>query len=461
MHQQLYLEYSKNQKSNLNASPIFDIDQEIITPDALKAKRLWVGWREEIRDGKKTKVPYNARTGGKAMADNSSTWSTYTEAGKWAENNCDLGSDYLFGPGLEFSPIPGTNFHTAGIDLDTCRDPETEVIEPWANYIIERFASYTISPSRTGVKIFFVYDMDDFLTIKALFKDGQGGMMFKRQSETGHPPGIEVYREKQFFAFTEAKLESSPAELRVVDPSEFEWIVKGVGPKFKDSATKSKTKSSGDQSNSAKAFSLGAKLKWEGKTYEEMRDALLSSDDGGIADWAKTKGMLNGEREMHRIFDKANGKQEGLGETVVNMKGISKTVATLEDLNKRFARLEVLGEPSVYVSRADYLPIKDDDLQRRLEDEVVLLGHQYLPAAYAWKESRGKHIYRRIQFTNQNVTEDTFNLFRGLGVTAKAGSCNLIKQHIFEVICSSDEKSYEAMLSLMAWQLQNIGSLRG
>jgi primase-polymerase (primpol)-like protein len=156
----LYLEGKEFQKSNLNASEIFEIDQETITPDALKTKRLWVGWREEVRDGNITKVPYNARTDGKAMADNSSTWSTYETVNSWGDNHNDPNGDLMFGPGLELAPIPGTNFHLAGIDLDTCRDDETGAIEPWASEIIDRFASYTeISPSWTGVKIYFLYDI--------------------------------------------------------------------------------------------------------------------------------------------------------------------------------------------------------------------------------------------------------------------------------------------------------------
>ena len=36
-----------------------------------------------------------------------------------------------------------------------------------------------------------------------------------------------------------------------------------------------------------------------------MRDALLSHEDPEIAEWARTKGLANGERELRRIFDKA------------------------------------------------------------------------------------------------------------------------------------------------------------
>jgi hypothetical protein len=47
----------------------------------------------------------------------------------------------------------------AGVDLDGCRNPETGAIAPWAQRIIDDFASYTeVSPSGTGVKIYFRLD---------------------------------------------------------------------------------------------------------------------------------------------------------------------------------------------------------------------------------------------------------------------------------------------------------------
>ena len=58
-------------------------------------------------------------------------------------------------------------------------------------------------------------------------------------------------------------------------------------------------------SRSAKAFRAGAALKLAGATYEEMRDALLEHQDPEIAEWASTKGMDNGERELRRVYDRA------------------------------------------------------------------------------------------------------------------------------------------------------------
>jgi hypothetical protein len=72
--------------------------------------------------------------------------------------------------------------HLGGIDLDTCRDPKTGEIAPWAQEIIDRFQTYTeISPSQTGVKLFFTYRIVDQGEINRLF-DGKHGRSFKNGS---------------------------------------------------------------------------------------------------------------------------------------------------------------------------------------------------------------------------------------------------------------------------------------
>jgi putative DNA primase/helicase len=60
-----------------------------------------------------------------------------------------------------------------------------------------------------------------------------------------------------------------------------------------------------DTSRSAKAFRAGASLKAGGADYEAMGDALLGHNDPEIAEWARTKGMANGERELRRVYDRA------------------------------------------------------------------------------------------------------------------------------------------------------------
>jgi hypothetical protein len=46
-------------------------------------------------------------------------------------------------------------------------------------------------------------------------------------------------------------------------------------------------------------------LKAAGLSYEQARDALLADADPGIAEWARSKGMDNGERELRRAYENA------------------------------------------------------------------------------------------------------------------------------------------------------------
>ena len=49
-------------------------------PSELKALPQWVVWRREERDGKPTKVPYNAITGNRASVTNPADWGTFDQA---------------------------------------------------------------------------------------------------------------------------------------------------------------------------------------------------------------------------------------------------------------------------------------------------------------------------------------------------------------------------------------------
>lgn len=49
-------------------------------PDELKTLPQWVCWQTTIRDGKPTKIPINATTGGHAKSDDPSTWALFENA---------------------------------------------------------------------------------------------------------------------------------------------------------------------------------------------------------------------------------------------------------------------------------------------------------------------------------------------------------------------------------------------
>lgn len=113
-------------------------------PAELKSLPQWVGWKLVQRDGKATKLPVNPKTGDLASSTDPSTWGTIQEA---------LIATEKYGlPGIGFAFSEHDSF--CGVDLDSCRNPETGEVELWAQQHIDRFNSYTeTSPSGKGVHI--------------------------------------------------------------------------------------------------------------------------------------------------------------------------------------------------------------------------------------------------------------------------------------------------------------------
>jgi putative DNA primase/helicase len=113
-------------------------------PNELKTRPQWVGWRYEARDGKPTKVPYDARTGRRADTTDLLTWCPFEEALDALEHGRFDGIGFVLSSGDSYT----------GVDLDECREPETGEIAEWAVEIIERLDGYTeVSPSGTGVHV--------------------------------------------------------------------------------------------------------------------------------------------------------------------------------------------------------------------------------------------------------------------------------------------------------------------
>lgn len=151
-------------------------------PAELKALPQWVMWKLEEREGKPTKIPYNAQyPTRKAESDRPETWSTFNQAVFTLENEPGL---KLSGIGLVFAPP------FIGVDLDHCRNPETGEIDPEALEEITLLSSYTeLSPSGTGVHV---------IVRGTIPKDG------RKKGDR------EVYTKGRFFTVTGKHLEGTP-----------------------------------------------------------------------------------------------------------------------------------------------------------------------------------------------------------------------------------------------------------
>lgn len=150
--------------------------------------RQWVCWVWVPRkNGRPQKMPIDPTTGKAASVTNRSTWSTLEKA-LHSRTEFDL-------EGIGFVFTEEDRF--AGIDLDDCRDPETQKITRWARKIIEAVNSYSeISPSGTGIKIFLKGE-------------------FPRSAKGEH---VEMYDRFRFFTVTGWHVKGTPPDITQPDP---------------------------------------------------------------------------------------------------------------------------------------------------------------------------------------------------------------------------------------------------
>jgi hypothetical protein len=141
-------------------------------PLYLRGLRRWCVWKyTQLANGRWTKTPINARTGGGAMSNNSSTWSTFEEARAALLDNRELaGLGFFLGDGI------------IGVDVDKCLDECLDWNELAARVLGEVPGYAEISPSGRGVKI---------ITRGTI-----------PQSKADHRQGLEVYDGTRFFAVT-------------------------------------------------------------------------------------------------------------------------------------------------------------------------------------------------------------------------------------------------------------------
>ena len=154
-------------------------------PDELKNREQWVCWKLEKRNGKNTKVPKRADTGGNAKSTNPDTWTDFETAIAGCEKYGFDGVGFVFAGNCEIT----------GLDLDHVL-VDGKVAEEYA-WIIGAADTYTeVSPSGDGLHLFFLggkpesehckrtqpdkrvvemYDHDRFFTMTGnLFVDGNG-----------------------------------------------------------------------------------------------------------------------------------------------------------------------------------------------------------------------------------------------------------------------------------------------
>ncbi|MCZ6942395.1 DNA primase [Bacillus mycoides] len=156
-------------------------------PAELKNTPHWILWRSEVRNGKKTKVPYQIN-GEMAQSNNKRSWSTFPTIIKFYEQGDYDGIGFMFSKDDPF----------VGIDIDHCI--KEGALTSLAEDVIETLNSYTeYSPSGDGIHII----VKGTLPLKG---PGTG----RKNVDLG----LEVYRHGRYFTFTGDCLDQVPVEDR-------------------------------------------------------------------------------------------------------------------------------------------------------------------------------------------------------------------------------------------------------
>lgn len=325
-----------------------DNGSETVTLAGLAPLPYWVAWQSELRRGGNTptKVPYAPSGRGKAKAGVPATWGTLEAARARAAS---LPKPFeLGGVGIEFCALHDGR-SLGGVDLDTCRDPESGALEPWARSVVADFASYTeISPSGTGVKVFFLFGTEDHTAIRrALGTTPNGNLKFgaswTRKTGIDHPPAIELHTGNRYFTVTEQIQDGSTDVLREVPTAVLLHLIRATGPQFAAGLPLGKPETGQhtprsdhdldaeadaaierqevgpdlgsrparkcniagqDTSRSVAAFRVGGQARRAGADFDTMCAAIR--DDPETTAWYHEKGNANGGRELRRIWDKTD-----------------------------------------------------------------------------------------------------------------------------------------------------------
>lgn len=289
-------------------------------------ERRFCAWALREKPGRGlTKVPFQARWSNgrevEAKSNEPATWLTAEQAVRVSKAINNGNANYL---GIFLGVLDIIEgYRLGGLDLDTCVSPDG-MITPWAREAMARLDTYgERSPSGTGLKVYFLYRTADTQAVLDMMGTDTG-KQYKEYGKGGnHPPGIEFYIRKRFFAVTGDHHAPTPSTINAITLDDIEWLLRDLGPRVSGKPANTYVATQGgkptqypstgghDQSRSARAKNRAWQLRRiDGlETYDEIKDALLDDPDAGVRDWMHEKGLARAaginEYEYNRIFEKS------------------------------------------------------------------------------------------------------------------------------------------------------------
>jgi hypothetical protein len=287
-------------KLHHTATPFYQI------PESLRS--LFLARRWVARDA--AKVPYFA-DGQRASSSDPSTWRTYAEA-----CNVVARSSSLCGVGIMLGALESSGDVLAGVDLDGCLDPETGELEPHAEAIVGRLASYwEISPSGRGLKAYFLVSLADVDAVRSLARSlGFGGEHRFAVSQGNHRETA-LDLGGRYYAVTGDAFARDPAlrGLGVALPEPLGRVsladlrcllTEGMGRS--EPADILDLVRPHDKSRSARLMTIAAETKRAGRTFGDFVESARVDRDA----WAHVKDQGDSLRAIERAWSRAEAPAE-------------------------------------------------------------------------------------------------------------------------------------------------------
>ena len=203
---------------------------------------------------------------------------------------------------------------------------------------------------------------------------------------------------------------------------------------------------------------------------ETLQIVLLKNDS--LSDPLQKEEVARIVKSVYRYEDKnANAANTSLlttGEHVCDKTDI-RSVA-VHELNKKYAMVK-LGKDSVIIDETD--PLSPSFLSIR--GWTQFLGNKFVTYSVkhtekdgtesertdkqalstVWKTHPCRRSYERVVFNIEGSAVNEYNLWKGFtGVREGVGEFSNVKYHIFEVICGSDQASYDYVIQWLAHLVQ-------
>lgn len=414
----------------------------------------WCAWREERRGGSWTKVPYTS-PGDKARSNDPTAWLTRVKADAVASV---LPCERHKGVGLFLGGDGETGL--GGIDLDSCLDPGTGQLEPWAAEVLARFPSYAeVSPSGTGVKVFFRYAAADLEPLRAIM-----GTKWGKSFSRGSHHEIALHLGNRYFTVTGQRLDDAPEAIETVDRAALEWLIEDAGPRFKGEAAATDTiPAARDESRSGRAFRIAADCRRAGMTFPDFRAELANDPD--LAEWAQDPRQVrrawdrNADEDLSLLLEDLDDHDPDLAELEAIL-GPPQQANPVTALNRDHAAVMIGGKFRIVRETAGSFEVfPPEDLHKlNANRRVKVPGEKRTePVTAAWMRHPDRRTYAGgLVFNPKGAPADAFNIWRGWAVQPDPNaSCDLFLAHVRDVICAGSEREYRWLLGWMAHLVQH------